>query len=321
MSKSNWRISETEAGLRLDKWLADAARLGSRSRALSVLEKGQVFVNEQEQSAAAAGHRLQAGEKVRLWLDRPGSAQRRNYAGTGKRFAGMQIVFEDQTLLVINKPAGLLTVPLPGEATESSLLERVAEHLRAQGKRQPLIVHRIDRDTSGLVIFAKSFAAQQKLKNQFERREPERVYWAFVYGHPQPAGVWQDELVWDQKALKQREARRNDLQKQEAICRYRVLEKFAEASLLEVSLVTGKRNQIRLQAALRGHPLIGERKYAEKNAPQATIDFPRQALHAKRLSFRHPLDGRKLGFEAPLPADLQELLKRLQKSDKLPACR
>lgn len=313
MSKSIWRISETEAGARLDKWLAGEARLGSRARALAALEKGQVFLNEQEQSAAAAGYRLKAREKVRLWLDRPGSAQRRNYAGAGKRFAGMQIVYEDQALLVINKPAGLLTVPLPGESVEPSLLERVAEHLRAQGKRQPFIVHRIDRDTSGLVVFAKDFAAQQKLKNQFERREPERVYWAFVYGHPQAAtGLWRDELVWDQKALKQREARRADALKQEAICRYRVLEKFAEASLLEVGLVTGKRNQIRLQAALRGHPLIGERKYAEKNAPQATIAFPRQALHALRLSFRHPLDGRKLVFEAPLPADLQELQKSLQ---------
>src|SRR5262245_57983703 len=129
MSKSNWRISETEAGLRLDKWLADAARLGSRARALAALEKGQVFLNEEEQSAAAAGHRLQTGEQVRLWLDRPGSAQRRNYAGTGKRIAGLQIVFEDQSLLVINKPAGLLTVPLPEQPHEPSLLARVAEHL------------------------------------------------------------------------------------------------------------------------------------------------------------------------------------------------
>jgi 23S rRNA pseudouridine1911/1915/1917 synthase len=313
MSKSIWRISDTEAGQRLDKWLADQTRLGSRSRALAALEKGQVFVNEQEQSAAAAGHRLQTGEKVRLWLDRPGSAQRRNYAGAGKRFAGLQIVFEDQTLLVINKPAGLLTVPLPAQPDEPSLLERVAEHLRAQGKLKPFIVHRIDRDTSGLVVFAKNFATQQKLKNQFERREPERIYWAFVYGHPQPeTGTWQDELVWDEKAVKQRAARRNDPQKQAAVCRYRVLEKFAQADLLEVSLVTGKRNQIRLQASLRGHPLIGERKYVYENAPPATIDFPRQALHALRLSFRHPLDSRKLVFEAPLPADLQDLLKSLR---------
>src|SRR5581483_1336461 len=211
MSKSIWRINETEAGTRLDKWLADQARLGSRSRALAALEKGQVFVNEQEQSAAAAGHRLQAGEKVRLWLDRPGSAQRRNYAGAGKRIAGLHIVYEDQTLLVINKPAGLLTVPLPAQPDEPSLSAHVTEHLRAQGKLKAFIVHRIDRDTSGLVVFAKNSAAQQKLKNQFERREPERVYWAVVYGHPQPeTGTWRDELVWDERAVKQREARRND---------------------------------------------------------------------------------------------------------------
>jgi 23S rRNA pseudouridine1911/1915/1917 synthase len=313
MSKSNWRINEKEAGLRLDKWLAAESRLGSRARALAALEKGQVFLNEREQSAAAAGHRLQAGEQVRLWLDRPGSAQRRNYAGAGKRFAGLHIVYEDQALLVINKPAGLLTVPLPEQPQESSLQARVAEHLHGQGKLKPFIVHRIDRDTSGLVVFAKNFAAQQSLKNQFERREPERVYWAIVYGHPQPAtGTWRDELVWDQKELRQRAARHNDEQKQEAICRYRVLEKFAQASLLEVSLVTGKRNQIRMQASLRGHSLIGERKYATNHAQPSAVAFPRQALHALRLSFRHPLDGRKLAFEAPLPADLQALLKRLR---------
>jgi len=318
MNKSTWKITEAEAGLRLDKWLAGEARLGSRAKALAALEKGQIFVDNTEQSPADAGRRMQTGQSVRLWLDRPGSAQRRNYSGAGKRFADLHIVFEDETLLVINKPAGLLTVPLPAQPDAPSLLDRVTAHLRGQNRRQAFIVHRIDRDTSGLVVFAKTFAAQKKLKHQFERSEPERTYWAFVHGHPAPAtGTWQDELVWDQEELKQRTVRAGDAQIHVAICRYHTLEKFAETSLLEVKLGTGKRNQIRVQASLHGHPLIGERQYLPPRKPveseaKPKLEFPRQALHAHRLGFRHPLDGRKLNFEAPLPADLQTLWQRLK---------
>ena len=321
MAKSTWQITADETGIRLDKWLAGAERLNSRSRALAALEKGQVFVNEAEQSAGEAGRRLQQGETVRLWLDRPGSAARRNYAGTGKRIADLHLIYEDPTLLVVNKPAGLLSVPLPAKPDEPSLLEKVATHLRVQGLNRAFIVHRIDRDTSGLVVFTKTFPAQQKLKHQFERHEPERIYHAFVYGQPQPdKGTWRDELVWDQEELKQKPASGStgskEAEKQEAECRYHVLEKYAEAALIEVSLITGKRNQIRIQAGLRGHPLIGERQYVYQHKPTTKIEFPRQALHALRLSFRHPLDGRKLSFEAPLPADLQTLQKQLRATRK-----
>lgn len=317
MTKSTWRITVEETGVRLDKWLAAAERLNSRSRALAALEKGQVFVNEAEQSAGEAGRRLQSGETVRLWLDRPGSAARRNYAGSGKRIADLHLIYEDPTLLVVNKPAGLLSVPLPAKPDEPSLLEKVTAHLRGQGLNRAFIVHRIDRDTSGLVVFTKNFPAQQKLKQQFERHEPERLYHAFVYGQPQPdKGTWRDELVWDQEELKQKAASGKEPEKQAAECTYRVLEKYAEAALVEVSLITGKRNQIRIQAGLRGHPLIGERQYAYQHKPAVRIEFPRQALHALRLSFRHPQDGRKVNFEASLPADLQGLQQQLRAASK-----
>jgi len=174
-------------------------------------------------------------------------------------------------------------------------------------------VHRIDRDTSGLVVFAKTLAVQDRLKAQFERREPERVYWAVVHGHPNPPqGSWRDHLVWDARRLLQTRAHPHDPRKKEAISHYRVLETFADASLVEVRLETGKRNQIRLQARLHGHPIVGERLYDDGEAPRSAVAFPRQALHASRLSFRHPLDGRPLTFEAPPPEDLAELLARLR---------
>ena len=322
MNPNEFLVTSSEAETRLDKWLAAAERLTSRRRAFAALERGQVFVNDAEQSAADAGRKLQSGDKVRLWLDRPGSAQRRSYASsesksTGKRRDGLHILFEDESLIVLDKPAGLLTVPLPSQPEEPSLQALVEQHLNHRAnqrapQRKPLAVHRLDRDTSGVVAFAKSFPVQQKLKDQFIRRQPERVYWAFVYGVPVPEqGEWRDQLVWDQEELSQRQPNAKDDHTHEAISRYRVVETYAAASLLEIQLVTGKRNQIRVQAAQRGHQLIGERQYSSKPAPRPLIECPRQALHALRLVIKHPIDERRLTFTAPLPEDLEKLKQRL----------
>jgi 23S rRNA pseudouridine1911/1915/1917 synthase len=152
------------------------------------------------------------------------------------------------------------------------------------------------------------------LKDQFRRREPERVYWAVVYGHPSPEkGTWRDRLVWDQTALIQKETHPTDPKGLDAISEYAVLERFADTSLIEVRLKTGKRNQIRLQARLRGHTLVGERRYTYGPDTLRPIQFERQALHAYRLAFNHPIDGRPLRFEAPLPADMSALLVRLRR--------
>jgi 23S rRNA pseudouridine1911/1915/1917 synthase len=225
------------------------------------------------------------------------------------------IVFEDAALLVANKPAGLLTVPLERKAAAPSVYDLLETHLRPHGKRRPLVVHRIDRDTSGLVVFAKTRSAQTALKDQFRRREAERIYWAIVYGHPEPReGTWRDHLAWDTKALIQKRTQAGDPRSTEATCHYRVLELFGETSLIEVRLVTGKRNQIRLQARLRGHTLVGERRYVYGPDTLRPVALGRQALHAQRLEFRHPEDGRRLSFEAALPADLSEMLVRLRRS-------
>ena len=185
-------------------------------------------------------------------------------------------------------------------------------YLRPQ-KRRPYVVHRIDRDTSGLVVFAKDPRTQQAMKRQFIRRDPQRVYLALVYGHPaSDRGTWRDHLVWDRKALVQKRTHPSDPRATEAVCEYRVLETFRDTSLLEVRLETGKRNQIRIQARLRGHTLVGERRYTYGPDALRPIPFPRQALHAYRLAFRHPVDGRAMRFEAPLPDDFSKLLARVR---------
>ena len=306
-----WNVTADDAGVRLDKFLASPDRLGSRSRVTTALAHGRVFVNEVEAAASHGALRLTAGDRVCVWADRPGSARRRPGP---KRVDNLRIVFEDDDLMVLDKPAGLLSVPLDARDAAVSLLEQVEDYLRPHGKRRPLVVHRIDRDTSGLVVFAKHVRAQAALKEQFRRREPERVYWAVVYGCPEPAaGTWRDRLVWDERASIQKATHRDDPSGTDAISEYRVVERFADTSLIEVRLHTGKRNQIRIQARLRGHTLAGEERYTYGPDTLRPIPFPRHALHAHRLAFRHPADGRPLRFEAPVPADLRGLLDRLRK--------
>jgi 23S rRNA pseudouridine1911/1915/1917 synthase len=304
-----WTVRTDEQGQRLDKFLAESGRLGSRRRASEALDRGKVFVNAVEAARDAAARRLAAGDLIHVWMDRPGSAR-----GRGSRRSGdLRVVYEDDALIVLDKPAGLLAVPLERRRGAPSIFDQLTEHLRPHGKRRPLVVHRIDRDTSGLVIFAKELAAQTRLKSQFKRHAVERVYWAVVYGHPDPPeGAWRDRLVWDQKALIQKETHPRDPRGMDAVSHYRVLERFRGASLVEIRLETGKRNQIRIQARLRGHTLVGERRYVYGPHELRAIPFERQALHAYRLAFAHPTTGGALRFEAPLPADLTDLLTRLR---------
>jgi RluA family pseudouridine synthase len=311
MSDSEWVVRPDEAGVRLDKYLAAPGRLASRARAFAGLERGKVFLNGHEVGVTDAATLLAAGQTVRVWMDRPGSAPGRR---PRTHIGDLAIIFEDETLLVVNKPAGLLSVPLERKADAPSVYEQIEDHFRPFGKRRPFVVHRIDQDTSGLVVFAKDARAQTRLKAQFKRREPRRIYLALVYGHPEPpTGTWRNHLVWDEKALIQKETHPRDRDATEAISDYRVLESFRETSLVEVRLQTGRRNQIRIQARLRGHTLVGETRYTYGPDTLRAIQFERHALHAWKLGFDHPIDGRPLEFQAPPPADFQALLERLRR--------
>jgi 23S rRNA pseudouridine1911/1915/1917 synthase len=310
---AEWTVGAAEAGLRLDKYLAGSGRAGSRPKAAAALERGKVFVNDREMTLSDAATHVAAGDVVRLWMDRPGSAKRAASLGEQRDLA---IVYEDDAVIVLNKPAGLLAVPLPLERRHDarSVFEDLKTYLSRRGRRRPYVVHRIDRDTSGLVLFAKSEIAQAGLKEQFKRHQPERVYHALVYGIPSPlSGTWRDHLVWDVKALIQKETSPRDPRGHAAISHYRVIEPLAGASLIEVRLVTGKRNQIRIQARLRGHTLVGERRYVYGPDALRPIAFPRQALHAYRLAFRHPVDDREMAFVAPMPEDMSALLAHLRR--------
>lgn len=307
MNNGQWQISAEHAGMQLERWLASMRRLGSSLRALDSLARGRIFVNGVEQTPADAGRVLQEGDLVRAWMDRQ-DVHLMEFIPL--EYDRLEIVYEDDDLIAFNKPAGLLSTPHPFILEEASLFDLVEEYLNAD-ERQPFIVHRIDRDTTGLVLFAKSLEAQQGLRKQFERREPARVYRAVVHGIPEPeSGTWQDVIAWNKKLRRFSPAPENDLFKRDAICYFRVLETFSIAAMIEVRLVTGRRNQIRLQAQMHGHPLVGERTFIGEG--DNAIAFDRQALHAYRLGFFQPRTGQRLTLEAPLPEDFTSLLQRLR---------
>jgi 23S rRNA pseudouridine1911/1915/1917 synthase len=309
----DWTVGPAEDGIRLDKFLAAADRLGSRRRASDALDRGKVFVNGAEARRADAARSLAPDDVIRVWVDRPGSARTRRPTRTGD----VRILFEDDAIIVLEKPAGLLVVPLERRDEAPTVYDQLESHLRSRGKRRPLVVHRIDRDTSGLVVFAKTTLAQRRLRDQFRRHAAEREYLAVVYGHPTPpSGTWRDRLVWDQRALIQKETHPRDPRGKDAVSEYRIVERFDQASLVEVRLVTGKRNQIRIQARLRGHTLVGEARYVYGPDSLRSIPFERQALHARRLAFEHPIDGRRLEFEAAVPRDLTALIDHLRRRRK-----
>ena len=307
-----WVVSADEAGQRLDKFLAAAGRAGSRSRAQDALARGRVFVDDVEAAPADGARIVGAGVVVRLWVDRPGSASR---PAPAPARGGLGLLYEDDDLVVADKPAGLLTVPLDDDPDSPSALELLRQRFRSHGGREPLVVHRIDRDTTGVVLFALNPRARGLLAAQFAERSPERAYLAVVHGHPYPsAGHWADRLVWDDDACLQRPARAGDPRAVDAMSDYQVIEAFAAASLIEVRLQTGRQGQIRVQAQLRGHPLVGDRRYGPRgHTADASITFPRQALHAHRLVFAHPADRRRVEVTAPPPRDLDALLRRLRR--------
>jgi 23S rRNA pseudouridine1911/1915/1917 synthase len=314
---SEWVVGPLEAGRRLVEFLAAPERLGSRGRVKRALERGKVILNDEDVLPEHGARTLDAGDILRLWVDRPGSAQsrRRPVRGTDRL---LPVVYEDASLLVVNKPAGLLTVPLVRRPGATSAEDLLAQYLRSKGKRRAWVVHRIDRDTSGLVVFAANPAAREALKAQFARREPERVYLAVVTGTPDPpSGVWRDHLRWDPTSLAQLATAREDARARQCVSEYEVLESFAQvASLICVRLRTGRRNQIRVQAQQHGHPLIGERMYVDTAGTERGPTATRQALHAWWLGFAHPETGRWIQLEAPLPEDLQRLLSRLRETER-----
>jgi 23S rRNA pseudouridine1911/1915/1917 synthase len=246
-----------------------------------------------------------AGVTVSVGWNARGTSWNRAKARDVLEESGLRILHQDAHIVAIDKPPGMLTdTATRKQARErDSVRKRVHAWLTNQGQAA-YIVHRIDRDTSGVVLVARDAATADDLRNQFRERAPLRRYRALVWGVPEP-GHWVDWMSWDRRHRRQTPRKESASGASRASAEARVLEAWGTgASEIEVTLESGRRNQIRLQAQLRGCPLVGETQYIdEDHRPRWRIEAPRQMLHAEVLEVRHPVTGKRLRVEAPLPRD------------------
>ncbi|MBV8912592.1 MAG: RluA family pseudouridine synthase [Acetobacteraceae bacterium] len=286
----------------------------SRSRVKSLMLDGAVQVNGTP--ARNPAEPVQPGARYRLERPAPVSAVPQPQA------IPFTILYEDSDLLVLDKPAGLVVHPAPGNE-EGTLVNALLAHCGDSlpgigGERRPGIVHRLDKDTSGVMVVAKTEQALAALSAAFAARNLDRLYLALVWGNPNPpAGEIEGAIGRDPRDRKRMAIVASG--GKAALTRYRTAQAWHPvAALLECTLATGRTHQIRVHLASIGHPLVGDPIYlrrvpaAAKAAPveqrRALLDFPRQALHAARLAFDHPRTGKRLTFATPVPEDMRDLL-------------
>jgi 23S rRNA pseudouridine1911/1915/1917 synthase len=303
-------VDERNAGVRLDRLLASFDSIGSREKARQALRSGKVSIAGEVVGLGDAGRVLSSGTEVVIQWNVPGTGRKRTAGREALARAGVSVLYEDADVLVAEKPPGLLTDAADSDQAKhrDTLRKRVRAWVGGADVRP---AHRIDRDTSGVVLFAKTDAAWEHLRGQWAKRSPERVYVAIVEGRVKgDRGRFRDWMAWDAARRLQRPCAPDAPGAFLAEATWRVTERLRDATLLEVTLVTGRRNQIRLHAMLMGHPLVGEPLYREQG--RARISFPRQALHAAHLGFVHPGTGQRVRFSAAWPDDLRILVERLR---------
>jgi 23S rRNA pseudouridine1911/1915/1917 synthase len=295
-STSRRTVPSEAAGLRLDRFLATLPEVGSRAAAERVLAGGAVLVDG---AAAEKSVRLAGGEKIEF---EPPPAPPPLEAED----VGLRVAYEDEHLLVVDKPAGVVAHPSAGHAT-GTLVHGVLGHGAAGGEEErPGIVHRLDRDTSGLLVVARSEEAHERLKQLVQRRELEREYLALVRGRPRSrTGRIEAPIGRDR-----REPTRHSLdtdRPRDAVTHFELLESIDQHALLRVRLETGRTHQIRVHLAAIGLPVVGDPLYG---VPDPALG--RQFLHATRLAFTHPFTGARVDVESPLPADLARYVEELR---------
>ncbi len=313
------RVEDGEAGQRLDRILAARHTALSRSRLKTLIEEGRVSADGV--TITEPSYRVKPGQALATSVPEPVP-----YAPRGQAIP-LDILYEDSAIIVIDKPAGLVVHPAPGNP-DLTLVNALIAHCGYSlsgigGVRRPGIVHRLDKDTSGVLVAAKTDRAHHALSRQFEERTAERAYLAVVWGVPTPAtGRIEGNIGRDTRNRKKMTVVREDRGKP-AATRYRRLKRFGTvASLVECRLETGRTHQVRVHMTHAGHPPIGDPLYGRttrariKGLPEIVVEalrsFPRQALHARLLAFDHPDSGERMHFEAEMPKDMKELCDILE---------
>jgi 23S rRNA pseudouridine1911/1915/1917 synthase len=311
-------VGEDETGLRLDIFLSRRQVSLSRSQVPRVVAAGNVLLNDKQPKAST---RLKRGDEILLRLPEPAASD------VIPENIPLSVVYEDSSLLVIDKPPGLVVHPGAGNR-QGTLVNALLYHCHdlsgIGGVLRPGIVHRLDKDTSGLMIVAKSDEIHRTLAECFEARQVEKHYLALVYGD-----IMDDEGVIDlpvgRHPVERKKMSTKSRQGKRAVTRWRVRERYGMASLLDVAIETGRTHQIRVHLAALGYPVVGDKIYgnsrkimdiSDQSLRRRFREMNRQALHAHRLAFTHPATGQKMVFEASLPQDMGDLCKFLINSQE-----
>jgi 23S rRNA pseudouridine1911/1915/1917 synthase len=309
-------VPSSQAGVRLDRWLAEATSEMSRSRLKALIVEGQVSIDGTV--VADPSRKVRSGETVLLRVPVPPPAK------PGAEEIPLAVVYEDDHLIVIDKPAGMVVHPAPGNRSATlvnALLHHCGESLSGiGGERRPGIVHRLDKDTSGLIVAAKNDIAHRALAAQFAAHSIDRAYKAVCWGVPLP----RDGTIAGRVGRSTRDRKKMAVVTKggrDALTRYRTERDFSgRAALVECRLATGRTHQIRVHMASIGHPLVGDPVYGRRTrtsnphdseADRALRTFPRQALHAYLLGFSHPVTGERLLFRSSIPSDINNLIDLL----------
>lgn len=296
------RIQETQAGQRVDKLVTAEIEELSRAAVQKLIQAGFVTVNAAQ---VKASHHLGDGDLVLVRLPPPQPVEIHAEA------IPLSILYEDAAVIVIDKPAGMVTHPAYGH-TSGTLVNALLAHYPPLAQTDNLkragIVHRLDKDTSGIIVVAKAEAIRHTLQAQFKAREVQKTYLALVEGHLDPdQGIIEAAIGRDPDNRKRMAILRGG---REAITAYRVLEFFGQHSLVQVEPKTGRTHQIRVHMAFLRHPVVGDRVYGYR---KQRLPLKRHFLHAQHIRFRHPQTGQFVEFHADLPHDLSSLLAHLRR--------
>ncbi|MBE0429113.1 MAG: RluA family pseudouridine synthase [Thermoleophilia bacterium] len=310
-------VTGADAGQRLDKVLAAAPGIGSRAEAQKLIEAGPVLVDGRPRSK---NYRVREGEAIVSPLPRAEAPV------LEPEEMNLRTPFEDEYLLVVDKPAGLVTHPAKGHPRGTLVHGLLAHQIRGgESPHRPGIVHRLDKDTSGLLIVARDEETHRRLTGMLKRRAIERTYLALAHGRFETReGTVEAPLARD--ASRRQKMAVDGRRGREAVTHFRVLRSWPgpgsaaaagkapeDFSLLEIKLETGRTHQIRVHLAAIGHPLAGDRTYGRK---RDVLGIGRQFLHSARLKFRHPVTGEELEIESPLPEDLKAALESLSRDSE-----
>lgn len=294
------RPTRDDLGARLDRYVADQLPDLSRATVQSLIDAGNVLVDEQQRKPK---FRVTPGQTITV--DLPPTAPDEILPDA----IPLEVVYEDDDIIVIDKPAGMVVHPAPGHprgTLANALVARIPE-IAVGGTNRPGIVHRLDKETSGLIVAAKSDRGRTALVSQWDTRSVEKTYLALVAGVIDEEEATVDAPIGRDPKNRQRMAVVRS--GREAITHFRVIERFPNATLIEVTIETGRTHQIRVHLAFTGYPIVGDAVYGKPRPGLPALE--RQFLHASGLGFTLP-DGRPVHFEAPLPEELDEVLRVLR---------